>query len=39
MIQVLDPFLSFMFGFQHHKADNMLSMVLDPCYNGLGVVT
>jgi hypothetical protein len=27
-----------MLSFQHHKVDNMLVMMLDPCYKGLGVV-
>jgi hypothetical protein len=27
-----------MLGFQHYKAHNMLAMMLDPHYKGLGVV-
>jgi hypothetical protein len=27
-----------MFSFQHHKVDNMLVTMLDPCYKGLGVI-
>jgi len=27
-----------MFSVQHHKVDNMLVMMLDPYYKGLGVV-
>jgi hypothetical protein len=30
VIQMLDPFLSFMFCFQHHKVHTMLAMMLDP---------
>jgi hypothetical protein len=27
-----------MLSYQHHKVDNMLAMMLDPCYKVLGVV-
>lgn len=27
-----------MLSFQEHKVDNMLVMMLNPCYKGLGVV-
>jgi hypothetical protein len=38
MVQVLNPFLSFMFSFQNNKAHKMLCMMLNPCYKGLGLV-
>ncbi len=38
VIQVLEPFLSFMLCFQSCKAHNMLTMMLDPHYKGLGLV-
>jgi len=38
VIQVLEPLFSFMFCFQSHKAHNMLTMMLDLCYKGLGLV-
>ncbi len=37
VIQVLESFLSFMFCFQSRKAHNMLTMMLDPQYKGLGL--
>jgi hypothetical protein len=38
VVQVLDPFLSFMLSFQPHKAHNMLAMMLNPHCKGLGLV-
>ncbi len=38
MIVVLEPFLSFMFFFQPSKGHNMLALMLDPHYKGLGLV-
>jgi hypothetical protein len=38
MVTVISAFFSFMVTFQEHKAHNILSMMLDPCYKGLGVV-
>jgi hypothetical protein len=38
VVQVLDPFFSFMLSFQPHKAYNMLAMMLNPHCKGLGLV-
>jgi hypothetical protein len=38
VVQVLNPFLSFMASFQKAKAHNMLAMMLNPCFKGLGLV-
>jgi len=38
VIVVLEPFLSFMFFFQPSKVHNMLALMLDPHYKGLGLV-
>jgi hypothetical protein len=38
VVQVLNPLLSFMASFQKAKAQNMLAMMLDPCFKGLGLV-
>jgi hypothetical protein len=38
MVTVLNAFFSFMVTFQEHKAHNILSMMLDPCYKGLRLV-
>jgi len=38
VIQFLEPFLSIMLHFQSHKVHNMLTMMLDPRYKGLGLV-
>jgi hypothetical protein len=35
---ILEPFLSFMLGFQPHKAHSMLAHMLDPRFKGLGLV-
>jgi hypothetical protein len=37
VVQVLNPFLSFVVSFQKAKTHNMLCMMLDPCYKGLGL--
>jgi hypothetical protein len=37
MVQVLNPFLSFVVSFQKVKTHNMLCMMLDACYKGLGL--
>ncbi len=34
----MEPFFSFMLFFQHYNVHNMLAMMLDPHYKGLGVV-
>jgi hypothetical protein len=34
----MEPFLSFMLGFQPRKANSMLALMLDPRYSGLGLV-
>jgi len=38
VVQVLDPFISFMLSFQPHKAHNMLAIMLNPHCEGLGLV-
>ncbi len=38
VVQVLNPFLSFMASFQKAKAHNMLAVMLNPCFKGLGLV-
>jgi hypothetical protein len=38
VIVVLEPFFSFMLGFQPHKAHNMLALMLDPRYKGLRLI-
>jgi len=38
VVGVLEPLLSFMVGFQAYRAHNMLAMMLDLCYKGLGLV-
>ncbi len=38
VVQVLNPFLSFMASFQKAKIHNMLAMMLDLCFKGLGLV-
>jgi hypothetical protein len=38
VVQVLNPFLPFMASFQKTKAHNMLAMILDPRFKGLGLV-
>jgi hypothetical protein len=38
VVQVLNPFLSFMASFQKAKAHNMLAMMLDPHFKGLRLV-
>ncbi len=38
VVQVLNPFLSFMASFQKVKTHNMLAMMLHPCFKGLGLV-
>jgi hypothetical protein len=38
VVQVLNPLLSFMASFQKAKTHNMLAMMLDPCFKGLGLV-
>ncbi len=38
MVIVLQPFLSFFLSFQECKAHNMLSMMLNPHFKGLGLV-
>jgi hypothetical protein len=38
VVQLLDPFLSFMLSLQPHKAHNMLAMMLNPHCKGLGLV-
>jgi len=38
MVQVLNPFLSFMVFFQKAKAHNMLAMILNLRFKGLGLV-
>jgi hypothetical protein len=35
---ILEPFFSFMLCFQSCKVHNMLTMMLDPHYKGLGLV-
>ncbi len=37
VVQVLNPFLSFVVSFQKAKTHNMLCMMLDPCYKSLGL--
>jgi hypothetical protein len=38
VVQAINPFLSFMHFFQKAKTHNMLCIMLDPCYKGLGLV-
>jgi hypothetical protein len=38
MVQVLNTYLFFMFSIQKTKAHNMLCMMLNPHYKGLGLV-
>jgi len=38
VVTILNAFFSFMVIFKEHKAHNILSMMLDPCYKGLGLV-
>jgi hypothetical protein len=38
VVIVLQPFFSFLLSFQECKAHNMLNMMLDPCFKGLGLV-
>jgi len=38
VVTVLSTFFSFMVTFKEHKAHNILSMMLAPCYKGLGLV-
>ncbi len=38
VVGVLSPFLSFMISFQKPKVHNILCMMLDPYYKGLGLV-
>ncbi len=38
MVQLLNPFISFMASFQKAKAHNMLAMILDLHFKGLGLV-
>jgi hypothetical protein len=38
VVGVLEPLLSFIFGFQACRAYNVLAMTLDPYYKGLGLV-
>jgi hypothetical protein len=37
VIQLVNPFLSFVVSFQKAKTHNMLCMMLDLCYKGLGL--
>jgi hypothetical protein len=37
VVQVLNPFLSFVVSFQKAKTHNMLCMMLEACYKGLGL--
>ncbi len=36
MVIVRQPFLSFLLSVQERNAHNMLSMMLNPCFKGLG---
>jgi hypothetical protein len=38
MVTILGFFLSFMVSIQEHKTHNILSMMLDPHFKGLGLV-
>jgi len=38
VVQVLNPFLSFMASFPKAKIHDMLAMMLDPRFKGLGLV-
>jgi hypothetical protein len=38
LVQVMDPFLSFMIHFFTCKVDNVFTMMLDLCYKGLGFI-
>ncbi len=38
VIVLLKPFLSFLLGFQPRKVHNMLALMFDPWYKGLGLV-
>jgi hypothetical protein len=38
VVTIFKPFHSFVLSFQEHKAHNMLSMMLDPCFKSLGLV-